>query len=233
MMLRAALIGNPNVGKTLIFNNLTGGHHRVGNWPGVTVEKRVGRFRCGGEEVEVVDLPGVYSLTAFSIDQRIALHYILDERPDVVVDIVDAGNLRRNLYLALMLVELEVQLLVALNKVDRARAKGIEIDVKELERLLGVPVVPTVAPREEGMEELKKKIIEVGRAKDWRPPRLDYGPELERKIVEMEELIKDEEPARRYPRRWLAIRLLEGDEEIVRSLGKVILPKAGRGSCHG
>lgn len=232
-MLRAALIGNPNVGKTLIFNNLTGGHHRVGNWPGVTVEKRVGRFRHGGEEVEVVDLPGVYSLTAFSLDQRVALRYILDERPDVVVDIVDASNLRRNLYLTLMLIELEVRLVIALNKLDLAQVKGLKIDAEELERLLGVPVVPTVAPREEGMEELKKRIIEVGHAEDRRPPRLDYGPELERKIAEAEERLVDEELARHYPRRWLAIKLLEGDEEIFKDLVKAPLPRASGRSCHG
>ena len=230
-MLRAALIGNPNVGKTLIFNNLTGGHHHVGNWPGVTVGKRVGRFRCG-EEVEVLDLPGVYSLTPFSIDQRVALHYILEERPDVVVDIVDASNLRRNLYLTLMLIELEVRLLIALNKLDLARAKGLEIDVKELAELLGVPVVPTVAPREEGMEELKRRIIELGRAEDWRPPRLDYGPELEREIAELEERL-DEKLARRYPRRWLAIKLLEGDEEFFKDLGELSSPKVSGRSCHG
>jgi len=230
-MLRAALIGNPNVGKTLIFNNLTGGHHRVGNWPGVTVEKRVGRFRYGHEKVEVIDLPGVYSLTPFSLDQRIALHYILNERPDVVVDIVDAGNLRRNLYLTLMLLELEVRLVLALNKLDRARAKGLEIDVGRLAGLLGIPVVPTVAPREEGMEELKKRIIEVGRTRDWRPPRLDYGPELERAISEMEGQL-DEELAQRYPRRWLAIKLLEGDEEVLKGL-RGSPPRVSGRSCHG
>ena len=234
--LRAALIGNPNVGKTSIFNGLTGGRYHVGNWPGVTVEKRVGRFRHGDEEVEVVDLPGVYSLTAFSLDQRIARDFILEERPDVIVDIVDASNLRRNLYLTLMLIELEARLVIALNKVDLARAKGLKIDVEELERLLGVPAVPTVAPAAAGLEELKRKIIEVARAREWHPPRLDYGPELERRIVEAMEQLRGTELARRYPLRWLAIRLLEGEE--LRELGaerrgrEVHLTAPGR-SCHG
>lgn len=218
-MLRAALIGNPNVGKTSIFNHLTGGHYHVGNWPGVTVEKRVGRFRYTDEEIEVIDLPGVYSLTAFSIDQRIARDFILQERPDVVLDIVDASNLERNLYLTLMLIELEARLVVALNKVDLAQQKGLYLDAGRLSESLGVPVVPTVATIGEGMEELKGKILEIGRAEDWQPPRLDYGPELEELISEVATRLDDVELARRYPLRWLAIRLLEGDEEIIKQLG--------------
>jgi len=222
MIIRVALIGNPNVGKSLIFNNLTGGRAHVGNWPGKTVEKKVGRCRHKGVEMEIVDLPGVYSLAANSVDEIIARDYIIEEKPDVVVDIVDATNLERNLYLTLQLLELEANVVVALNKWDVANDLGYEIDVGQLSRLLGVPVVPTVATTKEGMEELKDAIIEAARKKgrkSHRRPIVDYGPEVERAIRELEAIIrKDAELAERYPTRWLAIRLLEGDEDLIEKL---------------
>jgi len=221
MIIRVALIGNPNVGKSLIFNNLTGGRAHVGNWPGKTVEKKVGRCCHKGVEMEVVDLPGVYSLSANSVDEIIARDYIIEEKPDVVVDIVDATNLERNLYLTLQLLELEANVVVALNKWDVAKDLGYEIDVGQLSKLLGVPVVPTVATTKEGMEELKEAIIEAARRKrhGHRRPLIDYGPEVEGRIRELEAILrKDAELAERYPTRWLAIRLLEGDEDLVKKL---------------
>ena len=119
-MIRVALAGNPNVGKSVIFNSLTGSHQRVGNWPGKTVEKREGVFRYGGEEIYVVDLPGTYSLTAYSVEELIARDYIIKEKPDVVVVVVDASNLERNLYLALQILELGARVVIALNKMDLA-----------------------------------------------------------------------------------------------------------------
>ncbi len=158
---KVALAGNPNVGKSVIFNNLTGGRQHVGNWPGKTVEKKEGYYEYKGHRFYVVDLPGTYSLTAYSPEELIARNYIIEEKPDVVVDIVDASNLERNLYLTIQLLELGARLVVALNKMDLAEFMGYEVDHKTLERLLGVPVVPTIAPKKIGMEELKEKIFEV------------------------------------------------------------------------
>jgi ferrous iron transport protein B len=219
-VIEVALIGNPNVGKTSLFNALTGGHYRVGNWPGVTVERKEGRRRFRGKELVFVDLPGVYSLTAYSLDQRIARDYILSGRPQAIVDIVDATNLERNLYLTLMLAELERPMVVALNKIDLAGKQGIRIDVGRLSERLGIPVVPTVATKGEGVEELLAAVLEA--ADEGIVPRpVDYGPELEAEIRRMEgelaSVVSGE--LSRYPLRWLAIRALEGDEEVLRLLG--------------
>ena len=135
-----ALAGNPNSGKTTVFNNLTGARQHVGNWPGVTVEKKEGSCTFKGYSIKVVDLPGVYSLTAYSLDEVIARDYVIDEKPDVVVDVVDASNLERNLYLAVQLLEMEVKLVIALNMMDVAESREHRINVRELSRLLGVPV---------------------------------------------------------------------------------------------
>jgi len=219
-MIRVALIGNPNVGKSLMFNNLTGGKAHVGNWPGKTVEKKVGVCVHRGVKMEIIDLPGTYSLTARSVDELIARNFIVEEKPDVVVDIVDASNLERNLYLTLQLLELEANVVVALNKFDVARALGYDIDVEKLSKLLGVPVIPTVATTKEGIEELKDAIIEAARRKR-RPPRIEYGREIEEIITAVEEAIKkDVTLVERYPTRWLAIKLLEGDEEVLKLVEK-------------
>jgi len=143
--LTIALAGNPNSGKTTVFNNLTGTRQRVGNWPGVTVEKKEGNLTFKKHNIKVVDLPGVYSLTAYSLDEVIARNYIVDEKPDVVVDVVDASSLERNLYLTVQLLEMQTSLVIALNMMDVAESKGYRIDVAELSELLGAPVVPMVA----------------------------------------------------------------------------------------
>ncbi|HIH69219.1 ferrous iron transport protein B [Methermicoccus shengliensis] len=162
---RVALIGNPNVGKTVVFNALTGARQRVGNWPGVTVERKEGRSFVDGKELDVIDLPGVYTMITRSIDERIAREFILEGNPDVVVDIVDASNLERNLYLTLQLLEVGANVVVALNKMDVARARGLEIDSDALSRMLGVPVVEMVATRGEGIERLKRAVLELARDK--------------------------------------------------------------------
>ena len=158
-----ALAGNPNVGKSVIFNNLTGGHQHVGNWPGKTIEKKEGTFNYKGYKFHVTDLPGTYSLTAYSPEELIARNYIIEEKPDVVINIVDASNLERNLYLTLQLLELGAKLVIDLNKMDLAESIGIKIDHKTIERFLGVPVVPTIAPKRVGMDELLEKVLEVSR----------------------------------------------------------------------
>lgn len=217
-----ALAGNPNSGKTTVFNNLTGARQHVGNWPGVTVEKKEGSCSHSGYNISVVDLPGVYSLTAYSLDEVIARDFIMDEKPDVVVDIVDASNLERNLYLAVQLLETGVMLIVALNMMDMAESRKYQIDAKELSRLVGAPVVPMVANRNRGTAELLETIVDVAEGKVEVPGlRLDYGREVERELEKLERIIKDNPLARQYSPRWLAIKLLEEDEEIIRRFKEV------------
>lgn len=160
--LTIALAGNPNSGKSTVFNALTGARQHVGNWPGKTVEKKEGICRRNGYEIQVVDLPGTYSLTAYSLEEVIAQDYILEERPDVVIDVVDAANLERNLYLAVQLLELGANLVIALNMSDIADSRGLRIDAEELSRgLKGTAVVRTVANKEEGIDALLQAAIRV------------------------------------------------------------------------
>jgi ferrous iron transport protein B len=220
--IRVALIGNPNVGKSQIFNNLTGGRAHVGNWPGKTVEKKEGFCEHKGVEMQIIDLPGTYSLTAHSIDELIARNFLVEEKPDVVVDIVDASNLERNLYLTLQLLELEANVVIALNKWDVAKSLGYEIDAKELSRILGVPVVPTIATKKTGMEELKDVVVEVAKAKDkGKRLAISYGKPYDEIISKMTFILqKDEKLSAKYPVRWLAIKLLEMDEEVLKLVSK-------------
>ena len=219
MTIRVALIGNPNVGKSLIFNDLTGGKAHVGNWPGKTVEKKEGKCRYKGEEIEIVDLPGTYSLTAHSIDELIARDYIVKEKPDVVVDIVDASNLERNLYLTLQLLELEANVVIALNKYDIAKSLGYKIDIDALSRILGVRVVPTVATTKEGIKDLLEAIVEAAREGKRRRIVVGYGKAAEELISRVEKaILKDKELSSKYPTRWLAIKILEGDEEVLKEI---------------
>jgi ferrous iron transport protein B len=159
--LSIALAGNPNSGKTTLFNVLTGSSQHVGNWPGKTVEKRSGRFAALGAEFEAVDLPGTYSLAAVSPEESVARDYLLEETPDVVILVVDAANPERNLYLTVQMLELGIPSVVALNMSDTAEARGLHIDHDLLEKRLGVPVIRTVARRRQGIEELIKAVIGV------------------------------------------------------------------------
>jgi len=211
-----ALAGNPNSGKTTVFNNLTGARQHVGNWPGVTVEKKEGSRNYKGYNIKVVDLPGVYSLTAYSLDEVIARDYIVDEKPNVVVDIVDASNLERNLYLAVQLLEMGVNLVIALNMMDVAESRGYEIDVAELSRLLGAPVIPMVAARDQGTQELLQVIVGVAEGNiKVSGISLQYGHDMEEEIAKLEKLVSDNSLAKSYSPRWLTLKLLEEDEEII------------------
>jgi len=211
-----ALVGNPNSGKTTVFNNLTGARQHVGNWPGVTVEKKEGRCNFKGYNIKVVDLPGVYSLTAYSLDEIVARDYVFDGKPDVVVDIVDASNLERNLYLAVQLLEMGVNLVMVLNMMDVAESRGYRIDVEELSRLLGVPVVPQIAARNQGTRELLQTIVDVAEGNvKVEGIHVQYGHDVEEEVAKLEKLISDNSLSERYPARWLVVKLLEGDEEII------------------
>jgi len=212
-----ALIGNPNVGKSATFNALTGGNARVANWPGVTVEKKEGSFTFGDTKVNVVDLPGAYSLSPYSIDERIARDFILNEKPDIVVCIVDSTNLSRNLYLFLSLKELGARTILALNMVDLIEGK-YSIDEKLMEELLRTPVVKTIATRGEGIDELKRKIIDYAR-EEAEPLSISYGDEVEQALERIiNDLARVNLP---YNRRFIALKLLEGDPSIVDELRRI------------
>ncbi|MHA2264624.1 MAG: FeoB small GTPase domain-containing protein [Candidatus Thorarchaeota archaeon] len=224
--IKVALIGNPNVGKSVIFNNLTGSRQHTGNWPGKTVEKKEGIYDFDGYEFEVVDLPGVYSLSALSDDERVARQYLIDHRPDVVVDILNASQLERNLYLTLLLIELQVN--------------------EALARRLKTPVVTTTATKKEGMDDLKLAILEAlpgcrhdrehlpgdlnggdnqhyhprfhhhGEYERLRPATVRYSREIEVALDKIVGIIsKDRDLVERFPPRWIALRLLEDDPEIL------------------
>lgn len=227
-MIRAALIGNPNVGKTEIFNHLTGLSQKVGNFPGVTVEKKVGRLVHGDVEIEVVDLPGTYSLNSNAVDELVARDYITQEKPEIIVDIVDAASLERNLYLTLLLLEMDLDLVIALNRWDMAESRGIRIDPKKLSEILGCPVVPTVAVNGQGLDNLKDSIVDAAGAAHRTRDRekrgiLDYGSDLELLMGKVEDVIRESpELIERYPERWLAIRMLEGDEIVMEQTRAVL-----------
>lgn len=220
--IRIALSGNPNAGKTTVFNAVTGARQHIANYPGVTVEKKVGRVHQKGYEIEIVDLPGTYSLTAYSLEEIVARDFLVNERPDVVVDIVDASNLDRNLYLALQFKELGVPLIIALNMVDVASARGIVIDEESLSEMLGVPVVPTVARSNTGLRELLDKIIEVYQKEPaWHSQLISYGDDVDQALNEIEEILRQAPlPEQRYGLKWLALKCLERDEQILRLIQK-------------
>lgn len=211
-----ALAGNPNSGKTTLFNALTGSRQHVGNYPGVTVEKKEGVYAAGSLRAKIVDLPGTYSLSAYSVEEVVARDYLVTERPDAIVNIVDAANLERNLYLTCQFLELGVPMVIALNMIDVAKDRGIEIHAERLAELLGVPVVPIIARQGEGAAKLMEAAIALPADRcHWQPRRLSYGDDLDAVLLEMEEMIADcGLLSTVYPTRWTAIKLLEGDEKV-------------------
>ena len=212
-----ALAGNPNSGKTSIFNMLTGARQHVGNYPGVTVEKKEGVCKYAGFEITLVDLPGTYSLTAYSIEELVARNFIIEEHPDVVVDIVDASNIERNLYLATQLIEMNVPLVLAFNMSDIAEQKGLLFDTEQLSRLLEARIVPTVGNKGKGKTELLDAIVETSQQdKRQRTHKVSFGEEIEHELAGIETLLVDKEQqlAEKYGPRWLAVKLLERDSEI-------------------
>jgi small GTP-binding protein len=217
-----ALAGNPNSGKSTVFNNFTGARQHVGNWPGVTVEKKEGFCTFQGRRIRVVDLPGVYSLTAYSLDEVIARDYVVDENPDVVVDVVDASNLERNLYLTIQLLEMKAKLVVALNMMDIAESREYRINLPALSVLLGAPVISLVAARNQGTQELLKAIIGVADGSiTVSGINVQYGHDVETEIAKLEKLISRNSLAGVYSPRWLAVKLLENDREIAEKVRQV------------
>ncbi len=215
-----ALAGNPNAGKTTVFNGLTGARQHVGNYPGITVEKKEGIASRGEREYHIVDLPGTYSLTAFTQEELVARNFVAEARPDAVVDVLNAGALERNLYLAVQLMEMGAPLVLALNMMDEARSHGLHIDGARLSRLLGLPVVETVARRGLGLDALLDAAgaqAEANQGQPWHPLVISYGPDLDPVLTDMTQrieaagLLTD-----RHPARWVALKYLECDEEVLR-----------------
>jgi len=218
--LTIALAGNPNSGKTTVFNNLTGARQHVGNYPGVTVEKKEGMLRYKDYEIKVIDLPGTYSLTACSLDEVAARNFVVEEKPDLVVDIIDTSNLERNLYLTTQFMELGTPLVLAFNMYDAALQQGFSIDKDRLAELLGCPIVFTIASKKIGMTELLEEAVKMAERK---PPRektfINYSKEIQEELDRLETLIsRDQELSRKYPVRWLGLKLLENDQEVIRKV---------------
>jgi len=218
------LAGNPNSGKTTIFNSLTGERQHVGNYPGVTVEKKEGSAVFEGREFDIVDLPGTYSLTAYTIEEIVTRNFIMESEPDVVIDIVDCSNLERNLYLATQLLECGVPLVLAFNKSDLAEARGFRIDCGLLSTLFGVPIVETVGTIGGGLDELLTRALEVAAAgpeavAQQRLP--DYGSELEPHVVQIAREIAHRCELERHSR-WFALKLLEGDAETLKRVESLV-----------
>jgi ferrous iron transport protein B len=216
-----AVAGNPNAGKSTLINAITGSRLHVGNWPGVTVEKKEASFEFGGAHIRLVDLPGTYSLSPYTQEEIIARDYLVHQRPDLVINVVDATNLERNLYLTMQLLELGLPVVMALNIFDEAEAKGYRIDVKGIEQMLGVTVIPTAATKNRGTRELLEAVLHTAADPTTRrPKRLNYGEDIERAVRGVSESISERHPALadRYPLRWLACKLMEGDVEVSREV---------------
>lgn len=209
--LTIALAGNANVGKSAIFNQLTGSHQIIGNWPGKTIEKSEGYLIYKGYKIKVVDLPGIYSFSTYSEEELISRDFIAKEKPDIVINVVDALHLERNLFFTLQLIELEAKLVIALNQVDLLEKSDFTIDSKKLENILNIPVIPTVAIEGKGIEKLIEKCIEIYEGKiRYEPIKIEYGKEVEERIDELINVVPYDNS---YPKRWFIIKLLEGDEE--------------------
>ncbi len=209
-----ALAGNPNCGKSSLFNLLTGAHQKVGNFPGVTVEKHEGYLDYKGHRIRVVDLPGTYSLTPYSPEEIVTRKFLIEEPPDLVIDVLEGANLERNLLLTTQLMEMEVDFLVALNMIDEVEEKGIVIDIKQLQKLLGCHIVPTSAKKKSGIESLLDHVLRVSsHAIEIRKNKLFFRPELEAWVERIAGLLANQKELGTYNCRWLAIKLLESDRE--------------------
>jgi ferrous iron transport protein B len=215
--LTIALAGNANVGKSVIFNEITGSNQIIGNWPGKTIEKAEGKLIFEGQEMDIIDLPGIYSFSTYSMEEIVSREYIAFGKPDAVINVIDASVLERNLFFTMQLKEMEVPLVVCVNQMDIAKQKGIVIDTEKLQAALGVPVLATVAVRGEGLHELMEITLEVAKNHSkYTPMTLEYGAEVEKRIKNLTQLIQSQNLELGYPSRWVAIKLLENDPELIK-----------------
>jgi ferrous iron transport protein B len=216
--IRVAMSGQPNCGKSTMFNAITGGSARVGNYPGITVDRLEGVFRANDLTIHLIDLPGTYSLTSYSLEELVARNVLVDERPDVVVNMIDATALERSLYLAVQLLEIGAPVVLGLNMMDEVKRNGVKIDYNTLSQLLGAPVIPCTARLGLGREELMRAVAAVHKERGgkWKPLRLSYGPDLDPILDKMSALIETNKfLTHRYDARWTAVKFLEADEQIM------------------
>ena len=236
--LNVVFVGNPNCGKTSLFNIASGAHERVGNYSGVTVDAKVGHFDFEGYHFNLVDLPGTYSLSTYTPEELYVRKYIIEKHPDIIINVIDASNLERNLYLTTQLIDMDVPMIIALNMFDELRESGNQLDIDQLGILLGAPIVPTIGKTGEGVKELFHQIIQIaeGKQKTARHIHINHGVLLEEKIARVEALIRmNPEPHHNYSARFLAIKLLENDrqvEDIVRKLENCADILAERDVCQ-
>ncbi len=218
MSIKIALAGNPNCGKTTMFNALTGANQYVGNWPGVTVEKKEGRLKGKrkGDDIIVTDLPGIYSLSPYTLEEVVSRDYLLKENPDVIIDLVDATNIERNLYLTTQLIETGIPVVVALNMADLLSKRGIKIDIKRLSMLLNCPVIETSALKQDGLDELINEAVKTAQKRDVDLPREIFSEELERAVSEVKEVLPV--AISEDKKRWYAVKFLENDSKVVESM---------------
>ena len=219
MAIKIALAGNPNCGKTTMFNALTGANQYVGNWPGVTVEKKEGKLKGKkgkGEDIIVTDLPGIYSLSPYTLEEVVSRDYVLKENPDVIIDLVDATNIERNLYLTTQLIETGVPVVIALNMADLLAKRGIKIDVKRLSMLLDCPIIETSALKGEGLDKLIDEAVKVAKKSEIDLPKDIFSAELEGAVAEVKSVLPSSVSEEK--KRWYAVKFLENDSKVVESM---------------
>ena len=233
MAIKLALAGNPNCGKTTMFNALTGANQYVGNWPGVTVEKKEGRLKKKGskEDIIVTDLPGIYSLSPYTLEEVVSRDYLLKDDPDVIVNLVDATNIERNLYLTTQLMETGIPVVIALNMSDLLKKRGIQIDIERLSMVLNCPIVETSALKQTGLDHLIDKAVSVAKKKETDLPKEIFSKEMENAVAEVESVLPAD--ISENQRRWYAVKLLENDSKVAESLslsvsGKAVVEKERR-----
>lgn len=217
MSIKIGLAGNPNCGKTTMFNELTGSTQYVGNWPGVTVEKKGGKLK-GNKDVEIVDLPGIYSLSPYTLEEVVTRNFMINDKPDAVINIVDASNIERNLYLTTQILELGIPTVIALNMMDIVEKNGDKIDINKLSKDLGCPVVEMSALKGNGVKAVAEKAVEIAKSKSKPKFILDFSEEAKAAFREIEEIIKKNISTEGIELRWLAIKLFERDENIIEKL---------------
>ena len=229
MAIRIALVGNPNCGKTTMFNALTGANQYVGNWPGVTVEKKEGKLKDSrsGEEIIITDLPGIYSLSPYTLEEVVSRDYLLKEKPDAVINLVDATNIERNLYLTTQVLEVGIPVVIALNMSDLLHKSGDKIDTEKLGAALGCEIIETSALKRKGLKEVVEKAVRLARAKEKRIPGKPFASDVEEAISRIEEYLPPSVEG--FQRRWYAIKYLEQDKKIME---EVLLPASGKSSIE-
>ena len=220
MSIKLALVGNPNCGKTTMFNAMTGANQYVGNWPGVTVEKKEGKLK-GYSDVVVTDLPGIYSLSPYTLEEVVSRNYIINDKPDAIINLVDATNIERNLYLTTQVLEMGIPVVVALNMMDIVKKNGDQIDAVRLSKELGCPVIEVSALKGTGLKDLYAKAVEAARAKACSGHQHAFDSRVEKALNDIEDLISGHVPENQL--RWYAVKIFEQDEKVVSELEKLNL----------